>query len=1148
MSKVWNMGVPDELFINLFCRTAYQLLEQPINGRGSNEFRNIVLELIAIPLKLLKSIETTVVATILDLLHNSEHCVTNMVHLCKVSSVISGNFGLAKAVLREVVHIDLSTASARSGAGVKNIATFISELSDVLPSVVLQNMSVLKPFLDSEPHILRSCITSVIANVVTHATLEQRKANTQDCVTETNHDNEEESEGEKEMGSCVHSKDSFVQTRDTLLDILTERAHDVSSYTRAAVLKAWVVLCENGALPLLRVQKAVLLAVDRLKDKAQLVRKAALQLLTTLLECNPFMGSLDPSLYEDRAAQVELWLQENPLPEDLLEDKKKKTKNNKDDIQEKENEDDDEDDDESEDDEKDDDVEEKEESPETMELRSIRATKVREYELFMSACDFIQVLDKEAGPMLEVMLRSKNSSDVIETLRFFVQASHYQLPCASHGLRSSWSLAWSTDMAILDEVCKSFLLVHVYEPGTLDINHHQNKSNKKNQLSVGKVAMNLIHVVQSASNAERTCLEELFSKLVQEDQIDKGVFVALRKAVEDDKKQLSIRSCALLVLSMAAVKQPLVLGKDEKQLKVLVEAGLGSHMKGSVDWELVRCACLAIKNASNENIVKKSEASWETQALGYCACILRADWFDSSQDDTKQWFAAAEQALSCVFALSASPEVLCAEIIKSHYNNVLGPNAEPCTASRLACFCHLIGSVALCLLVYTERVALILKKTISSQSKSKKTNHKGSGKDNEEEDNEDKDSLVAELGLNAEADLEHDQRVAYLIDNDIIKNNLLSVYEPLLIRIVANEHGLFSAMVLREAACLSLCKYMCISVEACDKNLPLLFTTLANEKYPSVRGNIIVALGDLAFRFPNSVEPWTSHIYKRLKDESENVRSQTLMVLSHLILNDMIKVKGQVATMVLCLEDSSKKTSDLARMFFQELGKRGNSPIYNLMPDIVSLLSQDDNVSQETFRNVIPFLMSFITKDKHSESLAEKLCFRFDVCLNLKQIQDVAFCLSQLPINEKALKKLDSLIKLYRNHLFDKDVYSSFMLLINKSKKFIKPEMKEALLEYADKIKSIHQGGDGTTSQVKKSNNNDDNEEKEEENNENNEETSNNVQEEESSESSKALSDKSKKSSQTKSSKVVSKSNKSLKVGKENDNAAAPSRQSRTLR
>jgi condensin complex subunit 1 len=49
-------------------------------------------------------------------------------------------------------------------------------------------------------------------------------------------------------------------------------------------------------------------------------------------------------------------------------------------------------------------------------------------------------------------------------------------------------------------------------------------------------------------------------------------------------------------------------------------------------------------------------------------------------------------------------------------------------------------------------------------------------------------------------------------------------------------------------------------------------------------------LTNFSARFPNEVEPWTPKMYARLHDESVKVRSNTLTVLTHLILNDMIKV------------------------------------------------------------------------------------------------------------------------------------------------------------------------------------------------------------------------------------------------------------------
>ena len=63
-------------------------------------------------------------------------------------------------------------------------------------------------------------------------------------------------------------------------------------------------------------------------------------------------------------------------------------------------------------------------------------------------------------------------------------------------------------------------------------------------------------------------------------------------------------------------------------------------------------------------------------------------------------------------------------------------------------------------------------------------------------------------------------------------------------------------------------------------------------------------------------------LFDRLRDESGHVRKNTLMVLTHLILNDMVKVKGQISEMATCLEDKDNRISDLAKLFFLELSKK----------------------------------------------------------------------------------------------------------------------------------------------------------------------------------------------------------------------------------
>ncbi len=46
------------------------------------------------------------------------------------------------------------------------------------------------------------------------------------------------------------------------------------------------------------------------------------------------------------------------------------------------------------------------------------------------------------------------------------------------------------------------------------------------------------------------------------------------------------------------------------------------------------------------------------------------------------------------------------------------------------------------------------------------------------------------------------------------------------------------------------------------------------------------------------------------------------MVLTHLILNDMMKVKGHIAKMAVCLQDGDARIRSLAHLFFEELSHK----------------------------------------------------------------------------------------------------------------------------------------------------------------------------------------------------------------------------------
>jgi len=249
-----------------------------------------------------------------------------------------------------------------------------------------------------------------------------------------------------------------------------------------------------------------------------------------------------------------------------------------------------------------------------------------------------------------------------------------------------------------------------------------------------------------------------------------------------------------------------------------------------------------------------------------------------------------------------------------------------------------------------------------------------------------------------------------------------------------------------------------VSSKFAEANLQLLFTLMQTAPEPRIRANCVLAMGDLAFRFANLLEPWTKHMYGRLRDEDVTVRKNAVMVLTHLILNDMIKVKGQVSEMALRLEDGDERVGDLARLFFLELSHKDNA-IYNMLPDVISQLASNPELEPAAFNRIMDYLMSFITKGMHSVSLVEKLCYRFRTTQESRQWRYFAHCLSLLTYSDKAIKKLSAQIQCYQDTLGDEQVYNSFIEIMTKAKKFSTNDMKEAVAELEAKLEEIHNKG-----------------------------------------------------------------------------------------
>jgi condensin complex subunit 1 len=400
----------------------------------------------------------------------------------------------------------------------------------------------------------------------------------------------------------------------------------------------------------------------------------------------------------------------------------------------------------------------------------------------------------------------------------------------------------------------------------------------------------------------------------------------------------------------------------------------------------------------------------------------------------------AEQAINTVYVLGDQPDVICDAIIKHLAERVFespqssatasaegvaeapednmdldemsadigaSQKSQPrggtdmCDAFLLSQLVFVVGHVAIKHIVYLELIERELKRrkdvaakgsafNVPSRSHTKHPSEKTSSTANQaaSKDGEELDQVAG----NTEDEI-GDLIISVREDEMMYSpGSLLATFGPMIAHICLNPAmfkvrysiGLcmhsqpFQHQVLRTSAALSLSKLMCISSKFCEENLLLLLRMLETSRDPNIRSNIVIALGDIAVCFSTLIDENSDRLYKGLSDNDLTVKKNTLMVLTHLILNGMVKIKGQLGEMAKCLEDEDRRVSDLAKLFFTELSTKDNA-IYNNIQDgkslygllvsslmiytVISHLSVGPHaVDEEVFQNTMKYIFNFIEK------------------------------------------------------------------------------------------------------------------------------------------------------------------------------------------
>nr|XP_060514587.1 condensin complex subunit 1 isoform X2 [Panthera onca] len=660
----------------------------------------------------------------------------------------------------------------------------------------------------------------------------------------------------------------------------------------------------------------------------------------------------------------------------------------------------------------------------------------------------------EAISIISKMMYENTTTVVQEVIEFFVMVFQFGVPQALFGVRRMLPLIWSKEPGIREAVLNAYRQLYLSPRG--------DSARAKAQTLIQNLSLLLV----DASVGTIQCLEEILCEFVQKDELKPAVTQLLWERATEKVPCSPLERCSsVMLLGMMARGKPEIVGSN---LDTLVSIGL--EEKFPQDYRLAQQVCHAIANISDRRkpSLSKRHPPFRLPQQHRLFERLQEVVTKGFVHPDPLWIPFKEVAVTLIYQLAEGPEVICAQILQGCAKQALEKLGEKSATQEvpkdipmlptflLMNLLSLAGDVALQQLVHLEQAVSgeLCRRRVLREEQEQKT------KDPKEKNTSSDTTIEEEMGLaGAAADDPEAELIRSICEKELLDGKqILAAFVPLLLK-VCNNPGLYSNPELSAAASLALGKFCMISATFCDSQLRLLFTMLEKSSLPIVRSNLMVAAGDLAIRFPNLVDPWTPHLYARLRDPAQQVRRTAGLVMTHLILKDMVKVKGQVSEMAVLLIDPAPQIAALAKNFFNELSHKGNA-IYNLLPDIISRLSDPEGgVEEEPFHTIMKQLLSYITKDKQTESLVEKLCQRFRTARTERQYRDLAYCVSQLPLTERGLRRMLDNFDCFGDKLSDESIFSAFLSIVGKLRRGAKPEGKAVIDEFEQKLRVCHTRG-----------------------------------------------------------------------------------------
>lgn len=1111
---LWNLSLVEEEFISCVTCCCYKLLENPtISHVKSKPTRDGIIHLLGLLIKKYNHLLGASVKVI-QLLQHFEQLSSVFAQAVFVWSTEYGVRAIIGEVIREIGQKS-SEELAREGSGVKAFASFLSELGALVPELMIPNISVLITHLEGESHTMRVAVCEVLGEILVRVLCgdgldESGKADRDrffDTLQEHLHDTHSHVRARvlQVFTRIVNSKALPLCRYSEVMELAVGRLMDKSiNAVKSAIqlLAAFIAhnpySCKLSSADLKKPLEKETAKLREMKEKLEGKAPVA------VIKASELWAAMEPELLvtvrteleprndaekeqeeeeeeaeeDDRATAVKIaqYLRVNKYrnaaqlcirahscfpqsemfaalstlsPQTLMDTLALIFKGSDEDTSElsqnlpptpqKDG--------------------DKEGEDGELKKQEMLVQYLRDTETFA-----LQV--ERAISVINTMLYWKTTSVVQEAVQFCVTVCEFSVANSVSGVRKMLPLVWSTDAAIKDAVVQAYRRLYLNPQGdTIRMKAHT-------------LADSLSELMVDASLGTIQCLEEIVQEFFGSGSSLQSTVVQVLWERFTGKRETSAlnKRAAVLLLGMAArAEREVVLSN----LDTLCSVALGE--KVTEDFLLARDTVITICSITDHVRQSKGAPFRLPQEHQLFTCLTQAVAEGVVMEDP-YWQSFMEQAVRLIYFLAESPDQLCSRLLQRSARLVLdqisesgevnnkdvsqmqdgsqesSDQGEQVNCVSLAQLLALCGGVAFWQVSHLERSVSAELRRRRGETEEREEKEKGPSSKAKQTANE--SAMEEELGLiGASADDTEAELIRKICETELLaEENLLSAFLPLLVR-VCSSPGRYPHPQLTTAACLALSQYMMISPSVCEENIRLMFTVLERSALPVVRANAIIALGDLTVRFPNILEPWTQNLYARLSDEVPSVRQTAVTVLTQLVLKDVLKVKGQVSEVAVLLIDPESHITSLALNFFNELATKDNA-IYNLLPDIISRLSDPERgMSSEDFNTIMKQLFSYITKERQTESLVEKLCHRFRTAKTERQWCDLAVSLSLLSMCERGFKRLQECWECYSDKLTEPGVYQPLLSITAKLRRGAKPQFKAQVDEFEKRLTAVHTRG-----------------------------------------------------------------------------------------